>query len=149
MSVQLKTQWIEKLKFSAEDGLHRIDMDAKGPMGTDSAMTPKQLVVAGLCGCTAMDIVSLLKKYKQDLKTFEISAAVETTTTHPMVFSQIQMEFKLNGTLDTSKVLEAITLSQTKFCGVSAMLSKAVPILYTVFVNNENIGSGRADFGAY
>jgi putative redox protein len=146
-SMKLQCTWQEKMRFSAQADGHQIEMDALAPIGSDSALTPKQLVVAGVCGCTAMDVVALLKKYKQPLDSFSVEAeATMTDGSYPVVFKEIRLIFKLEGTLDAAKVLEAITLSQTKFCAVSAMLSKAVPILYSVELNGRNIGEGHADF---
>ncbi|MCB0362601.1 MAG: OsmC family protein, partial [Bdellovibrionales bacterium] len=66
--------WNEKMKFAIEADSHRIMIDAKGPIGDDSAMTPKHLLLAGISGCTAMDVVALLKKYKQSFEALEVSA---------------------------------------------------------------------------
>jgi putative redox protein len=145
----MKTQciWNEKMKFTAAAEGHEIQMDAKSPVGTDSAMTPKHLLLAGISGCTAMDVVALLKKYKQPFEALEVDADGETTVgVHPVVFKEIKLVFKLKGQVDAAKVLEAIKLSQTKYCGVTAMVSKSVPILYSVELNGESIGSGHADF---
>lgn len=145
--MKLKSIWIEKMRFTAEIDNHSVIMDAKPPIGEDTGVTPKQMLIAAICGCTGMDVVSLLKKYKQPLSKFEIEAeAFLTEGTHPIVYKEVQLVFKIEGDLIKEKVLEAITLSQTKYCGVSAMLSKAFPINYTVQLNSENIGSGSAQF---
>lgn len=135
------------MRFSAEAGELSVTMDAKPPIGAGSALTPKELVVAGLCGCTGMDIVALLKKYKQPLESLEIEAdSTPREGGHPAVFQEIRLVFNFRGALERDKVLEAVRLSQTKYCGVSAMLSKALPIQYAVRLNEELIGSGKADF---
>jgi putative redox protein len=145
----MKTQciWNEKMKFTAVAEGHEIQMDAKSPVGTDSGMTPKHLLLVGISGCTAMDVVALLKKYKQPFEALEVDADGEPTVgVHPVVFKEIKLVFKLKGQVDAAKVLEAIKLSQTKYCGVTAMVSKSVPISYSVELNGESIGSGHADF---
>jgi len=144
MKMQMK--WNEKMSLTAESDGNSVSMDAKAPLGDGAAMTPKHLVAAGLCGCTAMDVIALMKKHKIKVTSFVIEADITTTDTHPMVFSKAELLFKLEGELDTAKVLEAVTLSQTKYCGVSAMLSKAFPITYRVFANGEEIGSGESVF---
>lgn len=146
MSIKLQMKWNEKMSLTAVSDGNSLNMDAKAPLGSGSAMTPKHLLVAGLCGCTAMDVVALMKKHKQNLKSFDIDADVTTTDTHPMVFSSAELTFKLEGELEVAKVLEAVTLSQTKYCGVSAMLSKAFPISYRVFVNGTEVGQGESKF---
>lgn len=145
--MNLKSVWSEKMRFNAEIENHSVIMDTKPPIGDDTAMSPKQLLVAAICGCAGMDIVALLKKYNQPLAKFEIDA--ETTVIdgeHPIVFKKVQLTFKLEGLLEREKVLDAIRLSQTKYCSVSAMLSKAFPINYEVLLNLESIGSGSAQF---
>lgn len=145
--MKLICNWNGKMKFTAEADNHKVEMDTKSPIGTDSALTPKQLLLAGICGCTAMDVAALLKKYKQSLDSFQIEADTSLTEgVHPAIFKEVRLVFKLKGHLDSKKVLEAVTLSQTKYCGVSAMVSKAVPISYTVELNGEKIGEGHADF---
>ena len=145
--MNVKCTWNEKLILTADAGPHSVKMDVKPPLGTDVAMNPKELVLAGLCGCTAMDVISLLKKYKQPLEGFEIGAeAVMTENGHPIRFQEIFMKFSLRGSIEPSKAIEAITLSQTRYCGVSAMLSRAGPISYTVELNGEVIGTGKANF---
>ena len=145
--MKLKSVWSEKMRFVADVDNHSVPMDTKPPIGEDTAITPKQMLVAAICGCTGMDVVSLLKKYRQPLSKFEIEAeATVTEGAHPIVFKEVQLVFKIEGALENEKVLEAITLSQTKYCSVSAMLSKSFPIHYTVKLNSENIGAGSAQF---
>jgi putative redox protein len=147
VEMNLKSVWGEKMRFTAEIENHSVIMDTKAPIGEDTAMTPKQLLVAAICGCAGMDIVALLKKYKQPLSKFEIEAEAKVIEgVHPIVFKNVQLTFKLEGRLERVKVLEAVRLSQTKYCSVSAMLSKAFPINYEVLLNLESIGSGSAEF---
>lgn len=146
-SMKLQCSWNDKMKFTARSGEHAVEMDTSAPMGSDTALTPKQLLVAGICGCTAMDVVALLKKHKQPLESFQIEAdATPTEGIHPAVYKEIKLVFKLKGSLDEAKVMESVVLSQTKYCGVTAMVSKAVPITYTVELNGKSIGAGRAEF---
>ena len=145
--MKLQCTWNDKMRFTAEADKHRVDMDTQPPLGADTAMTPKQLVVAAICGCTAMDVVALLKKFKQPLESFLIEADTSLTEGRgPIVFKEVRLVFKIKGALDGAKVMEAVVLSQTKYCSVSAMLSKAVPISYVVELNGEKIGAGTADF---
>ncbi len=146
--MQIVCRWQEGMKFTGTDSKHPVSMDAKKPFGAESAMSPKDLVICGLCGCTAMDVVGLMKKHKQTIEEFEVTADVTMTEkVHPLVFERIELLFTLKGAIEPAILLESILLSQSKFCGVSAMLSKAVPIHYSVSLNGETIGSGKADFG--
>lgn len=140
-------KWTNKMAFEATADGHTVQMDAKAPIGSGSAMTPKELVAVGLGGCTAMDVIALLKKHKQDFKDFQVDVDIETSTgVQPMVFTQATVTFLATGNIDKTIYVEAARLSQTKFCGVSAMLAKAFPIHYVVMLNNEKIGEGMAEF---
>lgn len=145
--MKLKSVWVEKMRFTAEVENHSFSMDTKPPIGDDTAITPRQMLIAAICGCTGMDVVALLKKHHQALMKFEIEAEASVTEgDYPIVFKEVQLVFKIEGPLDKEKVLEAIMLSQTKYCSVSAMLSKSFPIHYTVQLNSESIGAGSAQF---
>jgi putative redox protein len=145
--MKLLCHWNDKMKFTADADDHKIQMDASRPIGEGSAPTPKQLLLAGICGCTAMDVVALMKKHKQPLGALEVEAdATPTEGVQPAVFKEIRLTFRFKGELNVEQVLESVMLSQTKYCGVSAMVSKAVPISYIVELNEKNIGAGRAEF---
>lgn len=131
----------------ASDGKHTVELDANLPIGTDTALNPKQLLLSSLCGCTAMDVLSLLKKHKQALEAFEIVADAEMSASgHPKVFTKVHLSFLVAGLVDAEKLKESVRLSQTQYCGVSAMLSKATPISYSVVLNGADIASGVANF---
>ncbi len=145
--MKLECAWDEKMKFTAVADGHQVEMDTKPPIGGGTALTPKQLLLAAIAGCTAMDVVALLKKYKQPLDSFHVDTDATTTEgVYPAVFKEVKLTFRLKGELDVARVLEAVLLSQTKYCGVSAMVSKAFPISYTVELNGKSIGTGTADF---
>jgi putative redox protein len=146
MKAQLK--WTEGMQFDAISDGNSVHMDAKAPIGKNAAMTPKELVAAGLGGCTAMDVLALLKKHKQTYQSFAVDVDITTSTSgHPIVFSSATITFSATGEIDRDILLESVHLSQTKYCGVSAMLSKALPINYIVKLNEEQIGNGEANFG--
>lgn len=146
MKTQLK--WTQGMQFEATADGHSILMDAKAPIGKGTAQTPKELVAAGLAGCTAMDVIALLKKHKQPFEELVVDADVEMSKgIQPTVFTSAHLVFHAKGAIDKNILLEAVHLSQTKFCGVSAMLVRAFPIKYTVELNGEVVGEGAADFG--
>lgn len=142
-----KVIWKDAMQFDAISGEHHILIDAKSPIGKDTGFTPKELVLAGIAGCTAMDVIALLRKYKQDVKTFSVeSQATPSSSGHPVVFKDVTVTFFMEGTIEPAKALEAVALSQTLYCGVSAMISKTVPMSYIVNLNGEIIGNGKASF---
>lgn len=145
--MKARAQWVERMKFNGEAGAGKIVLDAKGPLGEASGMTPKELVALGIAGCTGMDVVALLKKYKQPLEALEVLTDVQQTEgVHPAVFKDVLVTFDAKGAIDGAQLLEAVRLSQTKFCGVSAMIAKGAPIRYVVRLNGEQIGTGQAAF---
>lgn len=145
--MKLNLKWNEAMNFTASTAENNVTMDAKSPLGHGSAMTPKELVVAGLAGCTAMDVAALFKKHKQSPESFEVSVDVETSTgAHPIVFTRATLTFSVTGDVSKDVFIEAVNLSQTKYCGVSAMLSKAFPIQYKIILNNVLIHEGQAHF---
>lgn len=140
-------KWLEGMKFEAQADNNKVLMDAKSPIGKGSEMTPKELVVTGLGGCTVMDVIAYLKKFKQNFTSLEIDVNVESSQgVYPAVFTKAELEYRATGDIDPKILLEAAHLSQTKYCGVSAMLAKAFPISYKVVLNGQQIGTGEAKF---
>ncbi len=135
------------MQLSATDGANSVLMDTKAPTGDDTALNPKQLVLSGLCGCTTMDVLSLLNKHKEVVDAYELTAEAEMSAKgHPKVFTKIHLNFVVAGNVDAKVLVESIQLSQTRYCGVAAMLSKAMPITYSVLLNGIEVGSGTTDF---
>lgn len=134
------------MSFNATIGDFNVLMDTKSPIGSDSAPSPKQLVLAAICGCTGMDVASLLKKYKLNPDFFEIEASATIGDGYPATFKEVNLKYHLKGALDLEKVKEAVYLSQSKYCGVSAMIAKCAPITYEIYLNGEKSASGEADF---
>jgi len=133
MGYKVNTVWKEKMAFESQLGNHVVRMDTTPEMGDDSGASPKQMLLAGLAGCTGMDVVSLLNKMRVPFTNFEMDIEADLTEEHPIVFSEIRLIYKFYGTdLDTAKVEKAVKLSQEKYCGVSAMLKKNSPIEYSI-----------------
>ena len=101
----------------------------------------------GTAGCTGIDVIVHLNKHKQSFDTMEIEANAETSTQgYPAVFTSVSLRFTVTGSVDKQKLIEAIVLSQTKYCGVSAMLSAFAPLSYVVILNGEEVDQGFANF---
>lgn len=145
MQAQLK--WTDGMAFTASAGENQITTDAKSPIGKGTGATPKELVIMGLAGCTAMDVVALMKKHKQTMTSFEVIVDVDVTQgVHPAVFTKANIKFMMAGEVDKNILIEAVQKSQNIYCGVSAMLAKAFPIFYTIELNGQEIGTGQAHF---
>lgn len=105
-----------------------LDSDP-GVGGMDSGFRPLELMAVALAGCTAMDVISILRKKQQDVTGFEVKVAAEQQDSHPQVFSSVQVEYLVTGRgVDPKAVERAIELSTTKYCPANAMLSQAVQI---------------------
>ncbi|MCB0262281.1 MAG: OsmC family protein [Calditrichaeota bacterium] len=100
--------------------------------GHDLGARPMELLLMGLGGCSAFDVVSILKKQRQPLKDIRIEVMGDRATNQtPSVFTKIHMHFRLFGELDAAKVKKAITLSVEKYCSAHAMLEKAAEITHS------------------
>lgn len=134
MKHQVKMQWAGKMAFEAKAAKHtiRIDVDEdKG--GEDSGFRPKMLSLASLGGCSGMDVVSILKKMKVEPDEFFIEIEGELTEEHPQIYNNIHLKYIFKGdNLPEDKLKKAITLSQEKYCGVTAMLKHASNITWEV-----------------
>ncbi len=146
--MKLSMQWSQGMHFDSQpEGGNPMVFDAKAPMGKGEGYTPKEAVALAMAGCTAMDVIALMKKFKQEVASFKVEAEVEVRkASYPNVFEKAELHFYLEGTVDPEKAIEAVRRSQTQYCAVSAMLSKAFPIFYHVYVNGERVGSGQAQF---
>jgi putative redox protein len=100
--------------------------------------SPMEAVLMALCGCTSVDVVSILKKKRQALTGLRVSAVAEQAPTPPRVFTKIKLTYAVSGKLSREAVEHAVALSKEKYCSVSLMLEKAAEVDYEiVFVDGE------------
>lgn len=122
------------IAFAAKgDSNHWVTMDGPEAVGGfESAARPKELVLMALAGCTASDVINILKKKRVPLRTFEMLLTGEEAAEHPKVFTSIHIEYVFAGDdIRSEDVERAIELSRTKYCSVSAMLEPAVTITHS------------------
>ena len=101
--------------------------------GNNDGFKPMELLLTGLAGCTAMDVISILKKKKQDVTGFEVKAHADRKSDHPRVFTHVVLEYIVTGHhVDPAAIERAIELSEIKYCPAQAMLKKAVEIEHKV-----------------
>jgi len=112
---------------------HWVTMDGPEKLGgSDAGVRPKELLLMALAGCTGSDVVSILQKKRVNLTDFEINITAQQTEEHPKVFTDIDLEYVFYGKdLKEKDVERAIDLSANTYCGVSAMLKKAMNINHT------------------
>lgn len=139
----------KNMAFETRIRNHTFALDTQVASGGDNTgPSPKEMLVASVIGCTGMDVVELLKKHKMTAESLTISADAEPRKEHPRIFTSMTITFQVTGSQVGAKELtEAVHLSLTKFCGVTAMISKVVRVEYDVVLNQTSIGKGVADFG--
>jgi len=106
-----------------------LDHVLPGEEGRETGPRPLELLLIGLAGCSAMDVVSILQKKRQPFTGLQVKVTAERADEHPRVYTRIHLEFVVTGQgVEPQAVERAIELSQTKYCPAAAMLSKAVEI---------------------
>ncbi len=126
MKAQIK--WVDGAMFLGESGSgHTLVMD--GPPdagGRNMGVRPMETVLIGLGGCASYDVVSILKKSRQDIRDVQVSLDAERADTEPKVFTRIHIQFVVTGKqLKEAQVKRAVELSAEKYCSASIMLGRA------------------------
>ncbi len=122
------------MRFLGESGSgHTLTMDAaEHSGGEDAGFRPMELLIVGLAGCTAMDVISILRKKREDVTDYEVRVTGERAEDHPMVFTNVTVTHIVTGRhVRPESVARAVELSETKYCGASATLSKTARVTHT------------------
>jgi len=132
--LKAKTIHLKDMTFAVEQEGHKFMIDAAEQAGgKDNGPRPKGLLLSGVAGCTAMDVVHMLKKMRVNYDSFEVEAEADVSDEHPKVFKNIKITYRFKGKeLVKNKIEEAVKLSQDKYCAVSAMLKKACDVSYEI-----------------
>lgn len=140
MNHKIECRFKGNMTFEAEVDNHIITMDIdRSAGGEGKGSKPKLLLLAGLAGCTGMDVVTILRKMQLEIDDFTISVNGSQREEHPMYYENIHIIYTLKGkNIDIEKVKKAVELSQEKYCSVSAQLKKSAKITYEIYVN-ENV----------
>ena len=137
MTVEARVTWVEDRRFvgHASSG-HAIVIDGSADRLGPS---PMELVLLGLIGCSAFDVIDILDKKKQAVAAFEVIAQAERAADHPRVYTAIGIEFVLHGQAIKAKAVEdAIRLSMDKYCSVAGMLNKTAQITTSYRIEEQN-----------
>lgn len=128
--IEAKAIWTDKDRFisDATSG-HALVIDTGEPK---TASTPIELVLMGLCGCTASDVVSILRKKREPFTALEVVAQAERAAEHPKVYTQIKLVYRVRGKVTHKAMEDAVRLSKEKYCSVSAMLEKTARIDFEI-----------------
>jgi putative redox protein len=138
-----KVIWNQNMSFtgSATSGFH-LPLDADpGSGGADSGFRPLELLAIGLAGCTAMDVLSIIRKKRQDVTAFEVEVLADQPREHPYVFTTARILYRISGhQVDEAAVLRAIELSALHYCPAQAMFSKVFPmeLTYEIFEHQDD-----------
>jgi putative redox protein len=130
--ITAKAIWTDKERYVAEaTSHHAIVMDTATEK---TANSPMELVLIALCGCTASDVVGILRKKREPFTSLEVSASGERASGYPAVYTEIKLVYRIGGKVSRKAMDDAVRLSKEKYCSVSAMLEKtakiAVEIVY-------------------
>ncbi len=139
--MNVKVNWLNKdfhMEAQNEEG-GEIRMDGKTDIGgLEGGMSPMQLLLAGIGGCSAIDVISILEKQKQPLEDLSVSVDGDKQKLKEgySEFKTIHLHFELTGDLDVKKVERALSLSIDKYCSVSKALEKGSEISYDYEIKN-------------
>ena len=141
--MQGRVKWVEGRAFVAESGSgHALVLD--GPAehgGRNLGPSPMELVLLGTGGCTAFDVMDILKKGRQAVTDCEVTLEAERATEPPRVFTRITMRFTVTGRgLSRAAVERAVQLSAEKYCSASIMLAKSVEMVREVEIREAEAG---------
>ena len=135
-----RIKFVENMQFvGTADSGHSVVMDAPPSVGgKDSGARPSELLLTGFGGCSGMDVISILRKKKQDVTSFEMNVDGTTAENHPRYFTDINIEYVITGrNLSEEAVKRAIDLSLDKYCMVGTTIRKAANITYSYKIIQE------------
>jgi putative redox protein len=144
---EIETQWMGKMQFNSLVNGHTVIMDAPERVGgEDQGPIPKPFVLSALSGCTGMDIVSILKKSNHEVNGMDIKVTGELSKSQPIEYISIHVVYAFEGNVSNKEAaIEAVTTSQEKYCGISHMLRKAMPVTWEVWFNKELVFSNKLE----
>lgn len=130
MSNQLTSvEWRERMTFDATTNSgHTLVLDAAPPVGDDRGVRPMELLLTALAGCSSMDVLTILQKKREPIQAFRVTIEAARAQEHPKVYTDIQMTYHIRGAVNPQAVRHAIQLTESTYCGVSAMLGKCATI---------------------
>jgi putative redox protein len=131
MTIRAKLEWKERMQFvgQAGDGPSVFIDSNEGRTGP----SPMEMVLMGVAGCTAMDVIYIMKKRRADVTGFRVNITGERAENHPKRYTRILIEYLLDGKgITTKDVEQAIKLSTTKYCSAMASLNAQVETSYRI-----------------
>ena len=127
---KVNVTWMEEMAFEAEVNGHKLVLDAAEKVGgKNRGPRPKPFMLTALAGCTGMDVISILKKMRVEPDYFNVVVEGELTEEHPKQFISMHVIYEFKGNeLPVEKLKKAVSLSEERYCGVSAMYKKVIEL---------------------
>jgi putative redox protein len=124
----VNTRWLSDMAFEGEINGHKVIIDADPVVGGQNrGPRPKPFMLLALGGCTAMDVISILKKMRVEVDSFNVRVEGDLTEEHPKHFIKMHVVYEFTGKdLPMEKLQKAVSLSEERYCGVSASYRKAM-----------------------
>jgi putative redox protein len=135
--MKASVRWVEDVMFVGESGSgHAVVLDgAPEAGGRNLGVRPMEMLLIGLGGCTALDVVMILKRSREPVTDCVVEMEADRAETEPKVFTRIQMRYRISGRgLDPKKVERAVNLSAEKYCSATAMLAKTAQISHEIAI---------------
>lgn len=147
MAHEIDVQWMGKMQFNALVNGHTIVMDGPEKVGgEDNGPIPKPFVLTALAGCTGMDVAAILKRANKIPNEFDIKVIGEISKRAPIEYIAIHVIYDFKGDNENKETaLNAVADSQEKYCGVSSMLKKALPVTWEINYNGVQIFSNKKE----
>ncbi|MGA2005772.1 MAG: OsmC family protein [Terriglobales bacterium] len=128
--IEAAVNWTDAERYvGSATSRHSIVMDTAAEK---TASTPMELVLIALCGCTASDVVGILRKKREPFTGLEVRAKAERADGYPAVYTSIHLTYTVHGEVNKKAMEDAVRLSKEKYCSVSAMLEKTAKITFTI-----------------
>lgn len=147
MAHEIEVQWMGKMQFNALVNGHTIVMDGPEKVGgEDNGPIPKPFVLTALAGCTGMDVAAILRKADKNPQEFSMKVTGELSRRAPVEYTGMHIIYDFKGDEENKEAaLNAVTDSQEKYCGVSSMLKKALPVTWEVNYNGAQIFNNKKE----
>ena len=139
MATTARITWVQDALFVGESGSgHTITMDGSPDVGgRNLAARPMEMVLIGMGGCTAIDVASMLKKQRQDVRDIIVELEAERAEDHPKVFIAVKLIYRVRGKkLNRALVERAVSLSDEKYCSATAMIRKSANVTHQIVLED-------------
>jgi putative redox protein len=138
--MKAKVHWKGRLSFqgTADTGF-KVPLGARPEVGgDDDGFRPLELMALSLAGCTAMDVISILEKKREEITDFEVRVEAPRQDEHPRVMTEAEIEYHITGReVKEQAVVRSIELSATRYCPAQAMLGEIIPLKMRYFIYQE------------